>query len=295
MASRARPDGRAAGQRRLQVGLIGANIKRSLSPALHEKEGALQGLGYDYRLFDLDDEPEGLDALPDVLRRMEASGFAGTNVTHPVKQAVMPLLDRLSPDAAALGAVNTVRFAADGRREGHNTDWWGFGENLRRGLGVAAPGRVVLLGAGGAGSAAAYALGRMDASEIVVVDVDPRRAADVAGRMAGLGFAAVARPHTALAEAIAGSDGLVHATPVGMVGHPGLPVDPAWLRPPLWIAEIVYVPMETELLRAARAAGCRTVDGGGMVVLQAAGAFEVFSGVPADAQRMMAHFTELVG
>ena len=277
----------------MRVGLIGAGIGRSLSPALHEAEGAALGLAYRYRLFDLADEADGVAALPALLDRLQGAGYAGANVTHPAKQEVMALLDRLSPDAAALGAVNTVRFHPDGTREGHNTDWWGFGENLRRTLGDAAPGRVVLLGAGGAGSAAAYALGQRGA-QLVVIDTALDRAEQVAARMAKLGFAATARPHAALADALSHADGLVHATPTGMLGHPGLPVAAAWLRPDLWVAEIVYVPLATELVQAARAAGCRVADGGGMVVLQAARAFEIFSGMAADADRMTAHFASLV-
>ena len=276
----------------VRTGLVGAGIKRSRSPFLHESEGGAQGLDLRYSLFDLDDEPDGSAALPAVLDRIQQAGLVGANVTFPVKQAVMPLLDTLSPEAEALGAVNTVRFTHDGRREGHNTDWWGFGENLRQNLGETPSGRVVVLGAGGAGSAAAYALGRMGVEEILIFDTDAERAAEAAARLAGLGFPAIARPLTELAAAMRDADGLVHATPTGMAKHPGTPVPAALLRPSLWVAEIVYVPLETELLRLARAAGCRAVDGGGMVVLQAARAFEIFTGLRADQARMAASFAQ---
>ena len=278
-----------------EVGLIGSGIAKSLSPALHEAEGDAQGLHYTYRIVDLDREPGGAEALEAVVARLQAAGYAGSNVTHPVKQSIIPLLDRLSDEARAMGAVNTVRFTRDGAREGHNSDWWGFGENLARTLGGAAPGRVVLLGAGGAGAAAAYALGRMGATEIAIADADQARAGELAARMVALGYRAatcgIADVGTMLAEA----DGFVHATPTGMLKYPGMPIRPNWLRPALWVAEIVYVPLETELLRAARAAGCRTADGGGMVVLQAARAFEIFTGRTADSERMLAHFAGLVG
>jgi shikimate dehydrogenase len=90
------------------------------------------------------------------------------------------------------------------------------------------------------------------------------------------------------------ADGVIHATPTGMLGHPGLPFDPSLLRSEMWVAEIVYVPLETELLRAARKLGCRTLDGGGMAVWQAVEAFEHFTGIKPDARRMEAHFRQMV-
>ncbi|MCL9849061.1 shikimate dehydrogenase, partial [Ralstonia solanacearum] len=96
-----------------------------------------------------------------------------------------------------------------------------------------------------------------------------------------------------LAAAMAAADGLVHATPTGMAGHPGLPLPPDLLQSRHWVAEIVYFPLETELLRHARALGCRTLDGGGMAVFQAVGAFELFTGIAPNAHRMLAHFAAL--
>ena len=94
--------------------------------------------------------------------------------------------------------------------------------------------------------------------------------------------------------AIAASDGVINATPIGMTGHPGTPVDPSWIEPRQWVAEIVYFPLETEWLRAARERGCRNLDGGGMAVWQAVGAFELFTGHAPDAQRMEQHFRSIV-
>ena len=138
------------------VGLIGAGIQASRTPAMHEQEGREQGLRYVYRLIDLQQLNLDVEALPELLLAAERMGFDGLNITHPCKQAVIPLLHELSGDARALGAVNTVVLRA-GRRVGHNTDWWGFAESFRRGLPDARRGRVVQLGAGGAGSAVAHA------------------------------------------------------------------------------------------------------------------------------------------
>ncbi len=141
----------------LLVGLIGAGIGASLTPALHERECAEQGLRSIYRLLDLERLGLNAGALPELLKAAEWMGFAGLNITHPCKQAVIPLLHELSEDARALGAVNTV-VLRDGKRIGHNTDWWGFAEGFRRGLPDAKRDRVVQIGAGGAGSAVAHAL-----------------------------------------------------------------------------------------------------------------------------------------
>lgn len=276
------------------AGLIGQSIRKSLSPALHETEGRTLGLDYRYALFDSDDEPAGAEALPAILDRMQDEGYVGCNVTFPFKQAVIPLIDRLSAEAEAMGAVNTVRFAEDGTREGHNTDWWGFGENLRRSLPEAAVDTVALLGAGGAGAAAAYALCRMGTRELLVIDRDSDKAEALVARLSGGSTTLLPIPFDEMAARIGEADGIVQATPIGMTKLPGMPIDPGLLRPEMWLAEIVYVPIETALLRAARALGCATVDGGGMVVLQAARAFEIFTGLTPDTDRMQRHLLDLL-
>ncbi|KTT47306.1 shikimate dehydrogenase, partial [Pseudomonas oryzihabitans] len=136
------------------AGLIGAGIQASLTPAMHEREGDAQGLRYLYRLIDLDVLGLSADALPELLRAAQRTGFTGLNITFPCKQAIIPLLDDLSPEARGIGAVNTV-VLADGRTVGHNTDCLGFAEGFRRGLPDVAKRLVVQLGAGGAGSAVA--------------------------------------------------------------------------------------------------------------------------------------------
>jgi shikimate dehydrogenase len=270
-------------------GLIGAGIQGSRSPALHEQEARAQGLQCVYRLFDVDQPGAGLGGLADILASARREGFSGVNVTHPFKQAVLPLLDELSEDARALGAVNTVLFR-EGRMSGHNTDWSGFAENFRRGLPDAKRDRVVQLGAGGAGAAVAYAALRLGVRRLSVFDIDKARAEDLAAKL-GNGVEA----GTDLEAAMANADGLIHCTPTGMLKQPGMALPAALLRKDLWVAEVVYVPLETELLRVARAKGCRTLDGGGMAVFQAAGAFRLFTGVEPDAERMLRHFQSMNG
>jgi shikimate dehydrogenase len=278
------------------VGLIGADLEASLSPPLHEHEAAALGLRYVYERLDLAAlglEPQDAGTL---LGEVQRAGFAGVNVTHPCKRVVVEDLDDLSPVARTLGAVNTVVFA-DGRRRGHNTDGLGFRRGFTDGLAGAALDRVVVIGAGGAGAAVAYALLSLGARRLTVIDVEADRAADLAQTLEqhfGAGHADCA-PVDELEARLHAADGVAHATPTGMGAHPGLPFPAQWLYDELWVAEVVYRPLETGLLRAARAAGCRTLDGGRMAVFQAAEAFELFTGARVDRQRMLRHFATLVG
>jgi shikimate dehydrogenase len=275
------------------IGLIGAGISQSLTPAMHEEEARHHGLDLHYQLIDLDRTGAGADALPGLIAAARTMGFAGLNITFPCKQSVLPLLDELSPDAQAMGAVNTVVFEGD-RLIGHNTDGSGWTWGFRRALPQADLSRVVLLGTGGAGSAIAHAVLGLGARELVLVDREAGRAEALAaslndfhgaGRVSALGDPAAA---------LRGASGLIHATPTGMSKLPGLPLDAGLLRPNLWVSEVVYFPLDTELLQAARAAGCAVADGGGMAVGQAIGAFELFTGYRADPERVAAHFRRLL-
>lgn len=258
---------------------------------MHEREGVEQGLRYIYKLIDLNELGLDASALPDLLTAAQRLGFAGLNITHPCKQAVIAHLDELSPDAEALGAVNTIVFR-DGKRVGHNTDWWGFSESFGQELGDLARDRVALFGAGGAGAAVAHALLTLGTGELIVVDPGEGRATALAASLCsrfGPGRAAgVASAPDDLAV-----NGLVNATPLGMTAHPGMAVPLALLRADRWVAEIVYFPLETELLREARRHGCRTMSGRGMAVFQAAKAFGLLTGREADAGRMLRHFGQM--
>ena len=284
--------GAARGLRPL-VGLIGAGIQRSLSPAMHEEEARCQGLSLRYQLIDLDRTGAGPEALPTLLLSARLMDFAGLNVTFPCKQSILPLLDELSDEARTMGAVNTV-VAREGRWIGHNTDGSGWAWGLHRALPRPDLGRVVVLGTGGAGSAIAHALRRLQADTLVLVDAEPARAQALAASLRAAGGPTRVETGSDLAAALNGATGLVHATPTGMDKLPGLPLDPALLRPDLWVSEVVYFPLDTALLRAARERGCRTVDGGTMAVGQALGAFELFTGRAADPVRVEAHFRRMI-
>jgi shikimate dehydrogenase len=274
-----------------RLGLIGAGIAQSKSPTLHETEAAAQGISCRYELIDLE-LCGGGDRLADLLDEAESQGFSGLNITLPCKQSVIPLLHTLSPEAQAIGAVNTIRFHG-GRRIGYNTDASGFGESFRRSMQGVALARVLQLGAGGAGAATAFTLLELGAQQLTIVDVAHERAQALVDSLA-LRFAGRdVRACHAFEPAIAQVDGIVNATPLGTRKYPGSAIPLNLLRPELWVAEVVYSPLETALLKAARAIGCLTLDGASMLVFQAARAFELFTGHTADVERMLQHFNRL--
>ena len=278
---------------KLLLGLIGSGIAQSLTPAMQEEEGRAQGLRLHYQLIDLDRSAQGAAQLPALIEAARTMGFAGLNITYPCKQAVIPLLDGLSDEASAMGAVNTVVFK-QGQAIGHNTDGSGWAWGFTRALPQADLARVVLLGSGGAGSAIAHAVLRLGAGRLMLVDTDAARAEGLADSLNARYGAGRVSAGCDAAALLPGATGLIHATPTGMAKLPGLPLDASLLRPALWVAEIVYFPIETALLKAARAVGCPVSDGGGMAVGQAVGAFQLFTGLSADADRMRRHFLQRV-
>lgn len=287
------------GGNRFVVGLIGADVGTSLSPALHEREADALGLRYLYQLIDLDELRLTAEDVGELVTQAGRFGFAGLNITHPCKQTVVKYLDGLSTEAAALGAVNTVVFGASGA-VGHNTDWSGFAAGFARGLPGVEIEDVVLLGAGGAGTAVAFAMARLGTRRLTVIDVVQERAerlqAVLQHEFGGAGRAiAVEVTHAIdnVLDELATAQGLINATPVGMARAEETPVAPRLLRPDMWVADIVYRPLETALLAHATRIGCRVLNGGGMVVFQAAEALRLITGHTPDAERMYRHFESL--
>ena len=271
------------------TGLIGAAIGQSRSPVLHQSEAAAHGKVGLYRLIDLDVLGLGPEALPELLTSAERFGFSGLNITYPCKQAVMAHLHELSPHAEALGAVNTV-VMRDGRRIGHNTDWSGYAESLRADLPGADLSSVVLFGTGGAGAAVAYALLMSGVGRLSLVDTDTDRAATLAAQLGPRFPRAEVVVATATREAVREAAGLVNATPVGMDKFPGTPFPADWIEARHWVSDIVYFPLVTALLAAARKRGCRTLDGSGMNVHQAAEGFRLMTGLTPSPERLRAIF-----
>ncbi len=276
------------------VGLLGDHIGGSLAKPLQEGEGEAQGLSLAYRLVDAAVLGLGTSDTREVLQWVVRLGFDGLAVTHPFKNAVMPLVDETTREALALGACNLI-VVRDGRLVAHNTDWVGFAGGLEATLPGATADRVVLLGAGGAGVAVGYGALRSGVPHLAVVDQDLGRASAVAERLGSLCGPERVSVSTDLAASLAEAGGLIQATPIGMDGYPGMPLPEALLRPDLWVADIIYFPLETELVHRARALGCRVMTGGAMALYQHAAAFELLTGRPADIERMDRHFEELTG
>ncbi|TFD61404.1 shikimate dehydrogenase [Cryobacterium suzukii] len=278
------------------VGLIGAGITASLTPPMHEREGGHLGFDYDYRILDLLESGRAPGDVGVMLKEARDLGFAALNVTHPCKQLVIPFLDELTPAATHIGAVNLVLIQGD-RFIGHNTDWTGFRSAVLAGLPDARRDRIVQFGSGGAGSATAYALLALGVHRLAIVDVEPDRARALVNAYAPLfpdQEVCMSTPDD-LSLDLATADGVVHATPTGMKEYPGLPFDVTALAAAAWVADIVYRPIDTELLRTARSIGHDVLDGGRMAVGQAADSIRLITGAEPDPTRMRAHFLEMLG
>ena len=282
------PENSSGGGRSITVGLVGRGIQASRSPIMHEREGARLGIRYRYVLIDFDQLGLPDQALGDVVAAAERLGFAGLNITYPFKQTIIPSLTGLADVSGLIGAVNTVVFSS-GERIGHNTDSGGFTDSFAANMADCSLGCVLQLGAGGAGMAVGHALLTLGAIELLVFDIDRQRAQHLAKILqdwSGRRVEALPSPDSGIDRA----DGIVNTTPVGMTKHPGLPLRAELLSPRHWVAEVVYFPPETELIRHAQALGCRTMTGTGMAIQQAVLSFELFAGVSADRAAMSEHF-----
>ncbi|RXZ72569.1 shikimate dehydrogenase [Agromyces albus] len=277
------------------VGLIGEGITASLTPLMHEAEAAALGLEYEYRILDLIQlrkRPEDVGAL---LAEANRLGYAAMNITHPCKRLVLDLVDELDPDAERLGAVNLVVFEA-GRLIGYNTDWMGYRDGLIAGLPGASFERVVQVGCGGAGAATAYALLSCGAARLDLCDVDRTRAEELSERMRSHFPTQTIAPVGAegVAAAISRATGVVHATPLGMLHNPGVAFDVSLISKGSWVSDVVYRPLETELIRRAARQGHPVLDGGRMAVGQAYASLQIITGEQPDRDRMERHFRALV-
>ncbi len=280
-------------KRRMLVGLLGANIQGSMSPALFADAFAAAGIDGYYHLLDADRLP---GRLPQLFDAIKAAGFAGANVTFPFKQEIMPLLDAVDPGAAQVGAVNTVVFAPDGRATGYNFDRAGWRNSFDERIGSAGAkdATVVQIGAGGAGRAVAFALMDLGVAELVLHDLEIARAKALQADLSRHCGPSRCRLAQDLERDIAAAAGVINATQVGMRGFPGNPVPVAALKATHWAADVIYTPMQTEFHKAAAAKGARTLNGSGMCVHQAIEAFAQLTGVAPDPARLRRAFTTAV-
>jgi shikimate dehydrogenase len=264
---------------RIRLGLIGDNIRASRAPALHRYAGELAGLDVSYDLFI---PPAMGKSFDEVFAELQAGGIAGVNVTLPYKERVVPKVRVADPSIARIGAVNTVRFGADGA-QGFNTDYSGFQAAYRAAFGPTPPGRVVMIGAGGVGKAVAFGLVGLGAAEIIFVEKDMSKAVELAKAVTAAGAGRTKGRVDTLA-ALKGADGVINCTPLGMVGYPGSPVPDGAFPQGAWAFDAVYTPVDTPFRAQALAAGARFLSGWELFFHQGVDAFEIFTGHHLDAE-----------
>lgn len=271
------------------LGVLGDPIGHTSSPAMHNAAIAAMGLDYAYVAFHV--RP---DALGSAIEGMRALQIAGLNVTVPHKQGVMAHLDEVSDEAVAIGAVNTV-VNRQGRLVGYNTDAFGILESLKRDGGLEKlPAQVALLGAGGAARAILYALlEREEVEQILLLNRTRSKAESLAGDLDRNGRVCVGEMDS---SAVAEVDLLINSTSVGMYPHEeGSPLaDPSVLHANMLVADIVYKPLKTRLMKQAEAAGARAINGLGMLAWQGARSFELWTGSAPPVDVMMAAALERV-
>jgi shikimate dehydrogenase len=231
--------------------------------------------------------PARPEQLADALRALPVLGFRGCNLTIPHKQQALSIVDRVEAVARRIGAINTIVVAPDGSLEGRNTDVFGFRETLRESVPDWSPaaGLAVVLGAGGAARAIVAALVEAGAEEIRLVNRTKARAEQLARALALPATRIVIHPWSARDSALADAGLLVNTTSLGMADEPHLEIDLAQLPLSAVVVDIVYVPLETQLLAAARRRGHRTVDGLGMLLHQGRPGFEAWFGAPVRVSR----------
>ena len=254
------------------AGVIGDPIAHSLSPRLHGHWLRRYGLRGHYVPLHI-----AHANLADALRLLPQMGFVGVNITIPHKEYVLSLASHVTDRAALIGAANTLTFLTDGRVQADNTDGVGFLENIRQNLPgwTAASGPALVLGAGGAAKAIVSALIQDGAPRVHIVNRTRPRADALRDQ-----FGARVESHdwTRIPDLMSDVALIVNTTSLGMVGQPPLVLDLSRLSPPTVVTDIVYKPLETELLVQARAMGCETVDGLGMLLHQAVPGFERWFG-----------------
>lgn len=263
---------------------MGWPVDHSLSPALHGFWLAAHGIEGSYQRL-----PIAPDQLGQALGELHEKGFVGVNLTVPHKEPALGFMQRLTPEARRIGAVNTVFIDNDGVLTGTNTDAFGFINNLRAGAPrwQAGRGPAVVLGAGGAARAVCFALQNAGVPEIRVLNRTAARSQALAD---ALGAPLVSVPWDEAKDALEGAALLVNTTSLGMKGQPPLEIDLAPLPATAVVNDIVYVPLETPLLAAARARGNTAVDGLGMLLYQAQPSFAGWFGVkPEVTSALRAH------
>jgi len=263
----------------IQLGLVGNSIAQSRSPALHQMLGQIYGVDVSYTLHD------PMSAAPDAfavkIQQLQDQGYRGCNVTYPFKQLAVDLVDKIDRAVAEVESTNTLLFCGQ-EIHAKNTDYSGFIAAYRSRLNAVPAGRVVMLGAGGVGRAVAFGLFQIGASHLTVFDTDSDRAQQLVTAINDCGYDAKWITQAELEAEIRSADGLVNCTPVGHHSTPGNPIPPLWLGTQTWAFDAVYVPIDTEFLVSAKAAGLKIISGFDLFFFQGIDAFEGFTGIKVE-------------
>ncbi|TGD65638.1 shikimate dehydrogenase [Tabrizicola sp. WMC-M-20] len=272
----------------IHLGLIGDNIAKSQSPRLHRLAGAQNGRRVIYDQLVPAERGLPFDALFEWVRD---NGYRGVNVTYPYKERAAAKVTVDDPLVRGIGAVNTVVFD-EGGPHGFNTDYSGFIAAYRRVRGTAAPGLVLMIGAGGVGKAVAFGLVALGLTEIRIADRDLPKAQALAEALAAACPGLTTRTGTDAAAMAAGVSGIINCTPVGMVGYDGTPLPCENLSVAEWVFDAVYTPVDTHFLQDAMTAGLQVISGYELFFGQGVDAWAIFTGLLLDEAQMRRELAE---
>ena len=274
----------------IKLGLLGNGIGRSRAKALHELIGELYGLNVTYRVMDLADKSDV--CVEDELKRCQSEGFRGVNVTHPYKRDAFKCVELLPGFPQGLTSINTV-LLEDGQMAASNTDYSGFNRAYSAHFGLEkAPGRVLMVGSGGVGLAIAYGLMSLGATELVIFDKNVEAAQELVNSLDLNRLPTRIIKQTELVDEMRKADGLVNATPIGMFQYPGNPFPSEGFGNQKWAFDAVYTPENTDFLNRCRELNIDTLSGFKLFIYQGLDAFERFTGVDVDAQKVEALFLQ---
>ncbi|WP_169566611.1 shikimate dehydrogenase [Sneathiella limimaris] len=272
------------------AGLLGYPVSHSSSPRLHGFWIQKYGLDASYEAHEVQPD-ELMSQIADLKSHIEQTGneFRGCNLTLPLKETIIPYIDQLEQAASEIGAVNTLVISENGELQGKNTDWIGFRDSLGDHLNLDrfVNGTALVLGAGGAARAILYALKSMGFSKIFLTNRTQARAQHLANEMKNIPIEVV--PWDEKEQMLSKTDLLVNTTSLGMKGQPPLILDLTDLKKTAVVTDIVYAPLETELLKQARLKGHSVVDGLGMLLHQAKAGFEAWFGVYPEVDKDLRH------
>ena len=275
--------------KKIKLALIGNSISQSRAPHLHEMMGKIYNIDIAYDLKDPSTNTR--EAFESTLESLRAEGYTGCNVTFPFKSVALESVTYSDSAVTEVGATNTLYFA-DGSVCATNTDYTGFCKGYCSRRGAKPAGEVLMLGAGGVGRAVAMGIFKVGATKLYIYDLHAEAATNLALRVNGAGYDAVVVSAEEVPTISQRVSGVVNCSPVGHYSTPGTPLDTSLFGPQDWAFDAVYTPLDTEFMCAASAAGLELVSGFDLFFYQGLDAFEMFTGVKPDPERVFKPFVK---